>query len=387
MLQESIKKKFCQKKKICSKKNILFLQLWRNPIGPYCAGLITARPDPVILSLSLRMEPGQQILGSKKYKEDAELKNNSIDFEKFQLKEKTSDKYLRQVSESNLASSALASVKDRVGKIKGAAIEIKAIIEEYEMQALAGAMAFWELWEHALLPSLLSGVGTWLGEIKETVDLGDSLQNFFWRLILEVPESCPKVYLRSKTNMIGAKWRIREAKCLLLKQIQLLEDTALAKTVRQEAEARGWPGLNQEVREICKQVGMQDTNKHNISKSKIKEAIFYSQELFISKKLEEIQKEDYRTIQPYFKEKSIENTRLAFRIRTKIVSQIPGNFKNMYKNTENGLNCSHCSEPVMAQSHCISCPGMAELRDGLELSEINGMMTFFRRVRKERDKK
>ena len=105
------------------------------------------------------MEPGQQILGSKKYKEDAQLKNNSIDFEKFQLKEKTSDKYLRQVSESNLASSALATVKARVGKIKGAAIEIKAIIEEYEMQALAGAMAFWELWEHALLPSLLSGVG------------------------------------------------------------------------------------------------------------------------------------------------------------------------------------------------------------------------------------
>ena len=216
------------------------------------------------------MEPGQQILGSKKYKEDAQLKNNSIDFEKFQLKEKTSDKYLRQVSESNLASSALASVKDRVGKIKGAAIEIKAIIKEYEMQALAGAMAAWELWEHALLPSLLSGAGTWLGEIKEAVDLCDSLQNFFWRLILEVPESCPKVYLRSETNMIGAKWRIWEAKCLLLKQIQLLEDTALAKRVRQEAEARGWPCLNQEVGEICKQVGMEVTNKHNISKSKIK---------------------------------------------------------------------------------------------------------------------
>ena len=174
------------------------------------------------------MEPGQQILGSKKYKEDAELKNNSIDFEKFQLKEKTSDKYRRQVSESNLASSALATVKDRVGKIKGAAIEIKAIVEEYQMQALAGAMAAWELWEHALLPSLLLGAGTWLGEIQEAVDLCDSLQNFFWRLVLEVPESCPKVSLRSEPNMIGAKWRIREAKCLLLKQIQLLEDTALA---------------------------------------------------------------------------------------------------------------------------------------------------------------
>jgi hypothetical protein len=30
---------------------------------------------------------------------------------------------------------------------------------------------------------------------------------------------------------------------------------------------------------------------------------------------------------------------------------------------------------------------MAELQDGLELSEINDMVTFFRRVLKERDKK
>ena len=261
------------------------------------------------------------------------------------------------------------------------------------MQALAGAMAAWELWEHALLPSLLSGAGTWLGEIQEAVDLCDSLQNFFWRLILEVPESCPKVSLRSEPNMIGAKWRIWEAKCLLLKQIQLLEDTALAKRICQEAEARGWPGLYQEVREICKQVGLKDITKYNISKSQIKEAIFYShykdlkEELSTSKKLEEIQNEDFRTIQPYFKEKSVENTRLVFRIRTKMVSKIPGNLKNMYKNTENGLKCSHCTEPVMTQSHCISCPGMAELRDGLELSEINDMVTFFRRVLKERDKK
>ena len=150
---------------------------------------------------------GYLILGSKRYQEDArkELETNPIDFEKFKLKEKPRDKYLGQVIESNIATSALSTVKDRVGKIKGAAIEIKSIIEEFQMQALAGAMAAWELWEHALLPSLLSGAGTWLGEIQEAVDLCDSLQNFFWRLILEVPESCPKGALRCEPNMIGAK--------------------------------------------------------------------------------------------------------------------------------------------------------------------------------------
>ena len=176
-------------------------------------------------------------------------------------------------------------------KIKGAAIEIKAIIEEFQMQALAGAMAAWELWEHALLPSLLSGAGTWLGEIQEAVDQCDAIQNFFWRLILEVPESCPKVALRSETKSTGMKWKVWEAKCLLLRQIQQLEDTALAKRVCQEAEDRNLPGLKQEVRDICRKIGIKDINQYNVSKSQIKDAMFYShysdmkQELSSSKKM------------------------------------------------------------------------------------------------------
>ena len=104
------------------------------------------------------------------------------------------------------------------------------------------------------LPSLLAGAGTWLGEIEEAVELCDATQNFFWRVMLEVPESGPKVALRSETKQIGMKLRIWEAKCLLLKQIQELDDTALAKKICQEADDNGWPGLRAEVREICTQI-------------------------------------------------------------------------------------------------------------------------------------
>ena len=58
---------------------------------------------------------------------------------------------------------------------------------------IGGMMAAWELWEKALIPSLLNGSGTWICEGKKTVDLCDDLQNFFWRVMLCVPESCPKV--------------------------------------------------------------------------------------------------------------------------------------------------------------------------------------------------
>ena len=197
----------------------------------------------------------------------------------------------------------------------------------------------------------------------------------------------------SPSKQIGMKWRIWESKCLLLKQIQELDDTALAKKICQEADDRGWPGLKSEVKEICRQIGIEDLNKHNISKTHIKEAIFYShyksmkEDMSKSSKLEDIQNEDYRCIQPYFLDKSVSNTRLAFRIRTKMLEKIPGNYKNMFKNSKEGLKCSHCEEDVMTQIHCVSCPGFKQLREGLDLTCMADMVVYFRRVMVERSRK
>ena len=77
--------------------------------------------------------------------------------------------------------SAEATVKERAGRIKGAALEIKSVVEEFQMQAMGGMMAAWELWEKALVPSLLSGAGTWFGPggCKAAIELCDKTQNFF----------------------------------------------------------------------------------------------------------------------------------------------------------------------------------------------------------------
>ena len=53
-----------------------------------------------------------------------------------------------------LDKSAEATVKERAGSIKGAALEVKAIIEDFKMQAISGMMAAKEVWERALIPSL-----------------------------------------------------------------------------------------------------------------------------------------------------------------------------------------------------------------------------------------
>ena len=145
------------------------------------------------------------------------------------------------------------------------------------MQAFGGLTAAWELWEKALLPSLLSGAGTWIGECKEAIGLCDQLQNFFWRIILKVPESCPKVALRSETKMLGMKWRVWQEKVLLLIRIRNHDDETLCKQIYEEGKAKGWPGLGKEVSEICKAINIPDVNNEGVPKAAVKEMIFNHQ--------------------------------------------------------------------------------------------------------------
>ena len=91
---------------------------------------------------------------------EKERKENPIYLTRFKLNIMSSTKYLGRTI---YLRSAIDTVKSRAGKIKGAAMEFKTIIEDVEKAAIGGLAAAWELWERALLPSLLSGAPTWLG--------------------------------------------------------------------------------------------------------------------------------------------------------------------------------------------------------------------------------
>jgi hypothetical protein len=304
------------------------------------------------------------------------------------------DKYLGQVLHSGgVEASATATVQERSGRIKGATMEIRSIVEEYQMQAFGGLTAAWELWERALLPSLLSGAGTWIGECKEAIGLCDQLQNFFWRIILKVPESCPKVSLRSETKMLGMKWRVWQEKLFLLMRIRNHDEDTLCRQIYEEGKLRGWPGLGKEVAEICKAIDIPDVNNEVVTKAAVKDAIFnhhyaaMTEEIVNMTKLEPIKNDDFRETQEYFKNKSIENGRMSFRIRTQMLDEIPGNFKNKFRNDKDKLKCYHCeSNQIMTQSHCMDCSAWTDIRKDLDLSKIEDIVKFFQRLLIERAK-
>ena len=88
-----------------------------------------------------------------------------------------------------------------------------------------------------------------------------------------------------------------------------------------------------------------DVNNESVSKVTIKEAIFNHHYAAMKKemdgmtKMEPIKDDDFREKQQYFNSKSIENGRMAFRIRSQMLDNIPGNFKIRFRNDKDKLKC------------------------------------------------
>ena len=172
------------------------------------------------------------IKGNKKdvKKTEDELRMNPIVFGHFVMERK--NKYLGQVlHEDGLAASVDATVASRAGKFKGAMFKIRSVIEEFSMQAMGGMMAAKTLLERALLPSLLSGCCNWTGIRKKTEEDIDDLILMYWRVMMKVPESTPKIGIISESSSLRSKWRIWEAKIMLVKRIQNQELSCLARKI------------------------------------------------------------------------------------------------------------------------------------------------------------
>ena len=109
-------------------------------------------------------------------------------FGNIKTKLKVADKYLGDmVHTEGLAASVAATVSDRAGKVKAAMYEAAAIIEDYRMQAVGGLMGAWDLWNMAIIPSLLNNCGVWTEIDEKTVQRLEDLQNMYVRRVLHVP--------------------------------------------------------------------------------------------------------------------------------------------------------------------------------------------------------
>ena len=66
-----------------------------------------------------------------------------------------------------------------------------------------------------------------------------------------------------------------------------------------------------------------------------------------------------------------------------VVVVVPGNFKNLYKNQENGLKCDLCPDK-MTQNHCLICPERLELRKDLDMKNLDDLVSYFAQILSDR---
>ena len=111
------------------------------------------------------------------------------------------------------------------------------------------------------------------------------------------------------------------------------------------------------------------------------------EEVSKSKKMMQHKADNFKQIQEYMSGKSLDHCRMAFRIRCEMVKEIKGNFKDKHrrKGGDQALKCDECEEDVVeTQFHCLVCPHWEEIKRGLELDQIDGMVKFFQRLLVER---
>jgi hypothetical protein len=223
--------------------------------------------DTMVKQRALRLNNKKSvciIIGSKKQKEEftKEINENPLMCGEFETKEAQSDKWLGQyLSAGGLGDSVIKTIEAKEGKIRGACLEIAAIVEDWRARAVGGIDSALLLWEACCVPSILSGAGTWVEMTPAAVRRLEALQHWFLRLILRVGPGCPVASLRWETGLLSMELRVWIEKVLLVRHIKSLGEETLARTVFEEQRRMAWPGLAREAAEICKQLDIENINE------------------------------------------------------------------------------------------------------------------------------
>ena len=251
-------------------------------------------------------------------------------------------------------------------------------------------MGAWDLWNLAVVPSLINNCSTWIGITSNIVDKLETLQEKYIRMMLEVPVSTPKVALRAETGLLSMKHRIWYEKVNLVTAIAKMKE-GLAKEVYEEQVLNGWPGLAQEVGVICATIGIPNANNNLVSKKDLNVALRNHDRKEILekfgkyKKLDKILGDDPTKPKDYMMDKSLADSRMIFRIRTEMVD-MKDNMRNKYKGTS--INCEACdSSSAESQLHVMTCPGYTELRVGKDMRRNEDLAAYFREVLLLREKR
>ena len=347
----------------------------------------------VVKLKQLEMHPdktGVIVFGDKK-KIKSEIEENPIMFNQFETKPKVKDKWLGEIfHEDGLSASVEATINERSGKIKASIREVVAVVEDCRMQIVGGAMAAFDLWEAAVLPALLYNSDTWVEISTKTLETLEELQHYFVRSLLKIPASTPKPSLLSETGLLSMKHRIMAGKLIFANCLKNMEEETLAKQIFEEQVKRGWPGLARESEKFCQELGLPNILKERIDKKKwetmVKKSVLENHQSELKERMEGLKKlegivKDNLEIKEYFKFRNLEDTRVMFRLRTRML-ELKANQKNNPTFRKEGWKCDGCKQEIENEKHVMECTSYDHVRVGKKLEVDKDLISYFKEVMK-----
>jgi hypothetical protein len=361
-------------------------QEYQDDIAHAVPDITSARVSNIKMSMMLRerllrCHPTKTcylVYGSKSYKKRVreELEIAPLKFGDFKMLEKESDIYLGDVLHSGgLAASVEATISRRVSRVKGQMYEAASILADYRMQAVGGMAGAWDMWNLQMVPKLLANCGSWVGSRQSHYNTLDDLQHQYYRLVYACPDSTPLPALRAEAGLLGFKHRVWTEKiCLVTRILHMHKDEEnYARDILEEEMKNDWGGLTEEVRTICREVGLPNGCKEYLDRKEVQDAILHhhliglKQEMQGLSKLDRISRKECRYMQSYMLEKSLEDSRLQFRWRTCMLdcrAWMPGKYGG-------ARACPHCpagreSGEAETGEHWLTCEAYRELRQGID---------------------
>ena len=275
--------------------------------------------------------------------------------------------------------------------------ELIAILEDSRMQVIGGLIGVLEVYEMAIIPSLMNNCGTWTEISEQGIEELEGLQNLFFRMLFQVPTSTPKSFFCWETKTLTMRLRIWKEKLNLYKYLQHMPEETLANEIFMEQKRCGFPGLVKECEEFAKVLGIENqltdikTSKAEFKRI-VKTAINMENEKVLRNQLKNYSKvkewadEDYG-IKDYLKNMTLEDSRMYFRIRCNM-TKFAFNFRNMKEYSDTLWWCSSCEKAVDTFAHSKWCIAHSDLRQGKDLSDEKDLVKYITEVllRREKDK-
>jgi hypothetical protein len=297
--------------------------------------------------------------------------------------------------EGGLAKSVEATVAKRYGRIFSSIIEVCAILEDYRIDTIGGLKCGFEIFEIAILPSLLHNSDTWASIEEPTLTRLENLQKMMYRNLFAVPNSTPIPMLRLDLGSITMQERIHQIKLNFIYHLKTLNKGSLASEIYEIQAKYDLPGLVKECRQLMRLYDLPDVIDGNVKTTKVgwKNMVRKAIKRRSQKNLqEEVRKYSklrgkYETedllIKSYIKEMNLRQARTMFRVRSSMLDT-KMNQKSNPKYAAELWKCDDCLS-MDSQSHILWCPAYAPLREGKNLYDNLDLVDYYQQVMKIRE--